>query len=73
MAKLFGKLFIWSYKRGTIQYDIICILILAFIFLLPRGCFVRKKPEISKPAGSQIIRQEAPVAPGESPNGVVNR
>lgn len=33
------KIFVWSYGRGTIQYDIICILILAFIFLVPRGCF----------------------------------
>jgi hypothetical protein len=35
------KIFVWSYGRGTLQYDIICILILAFIFLVPRGCFVK--------------------------------
>lgn len=34
------NIFVWSYDRGTIQYDIICALILAFIFLTPRSCFV---------------------------------
>ena len=29
----------WSYERGTWQYDIIVLLILAFIFLTPRGWF----------------------------------
>ena len=43
MSRTSGKFLIWSHRRGTIQYDIICILILAFIFLIPRGCFVRGK------------------------------
>jgi hypothetical protein len=29
----------WSYERGTWQYDIIVLAILAFIFLTPRGWF----------------------------------
>ena len=29
----------WSYERGSWQYDIICVLILAFIFLTPAGWF----------------------------------
>lgn len=29
----------WSYERGSWQYDIICAVILAFIFLTPRGWF----------------------------------
>jgi hypothetical protein len=36
-------IFVWSYERGTIQYDIICILILAFIFFVPPGCFNAKR------------------------------
>lgn len=45
MAKLGGTLrnvFTWTYFRGTIPYDIICALIILFIFLTPRGCFVGK-------------------------------
>jgi len=29
----------WSYERGSWQYDIICVLILAFIFLIPARWF----------------------------------
>jgi len=29
----------WSYERGSWQYDIICAVILAFIFLTPRSWF----------------------------------
>ena len=29
----------WSHRRGSWQYDIICVLILAFIFLTPRTFF----------------------------------
>ena len=36
---------IWTHERGTLQYDIICALILAFIFLVPRSCFVSKRTD----------------------------
>ncbi len=36
------NIFVWSYERGTLQYDIICALILAFIFFVPPSCFVAK-------------------------------
>jgi hypothetical protein len=36
------NLLVWTYERGTLQYDIICGLILAFVFLVPKGCFVHK-------------------------------
>jgi len=54
MSRNVGKFLIWSYHRGTLPYDIICIIILAFIFLIPRSCFVRGKAEPSKPAGHHI-------------------
>jgi hypothetical protein len=37
------NVFVWSYERGTLQYDIICALILAFVFFVPPSCFVAKK------------------------------
>jgi len=37
------NILIWTYERGTLQYDIICALILAFIFLIPRSCFIAKR------------------------------
>jgi len=33
------KILFWSYDRGTWQYDVMCVLILAFIFLTPNGLF----------------------------------
>jgi hypothetical protein len=60
MAKSSGRFLIWSYKRGSIQYDIICVLILAFIFLIPRGCFVRGKNEPSKNTERQTIEESQP-------------
>jgi hypothetical protein len=43
------KIFIWSYERGTLPYDIICALILAFVFFAPRSCFV------NRPGGVQSV------------------
>jgi len=44
------RVLIWSYERGSLQYDIICALILAFIFLVPPSCFVKKQvPQKTSP------------------------
>jgi len=36
------KILFWSYERGSWQYDIMCVLILAFIFLSPNRWFQRQ-------------------------------
>ncbi len=59
MGKLGGTLrnvFVWTYFRGTIPYDIICALIILFIFLTPRSCFV-KKPAV--PEQNSGVHQES--------------
>src|SRR5204862_4165416 len=33
------KIILWSYERGSWQYDILCVLILTFIFLTPGRLF----------------------------------
>jgi hypothetical protein len=33
------KVLFWSYERGSWQYDIMCVLILAFIFFGPNNVF----------------------------------
>src|ERR1700756_609584 len=44
--KLFlSRTIFWSYERGSWQYDIICVVILAFIFLTPRSWF-RDRPTL---------------------------
>lgn len=34
------RIILWSYGRTTWQYDVLCALILAFIFLTPKSWFV---------------------------------
>ena len=33
------KVILWSYGRTTWQYDVLCVAILAFVFLTPKGWF----------------------------------
>ena len=44
-----GRVVFWVYPRGTWQYDILCLLILAFIFLAPRSFFESSPPETEQP------------------------
>lgn len=36
-GKKVSRVLFWRYRRGGWQYDILCILILLFIFLVPRS------------------------------------
>lgn len=36
---VFKKVILWSYGRTTWQYDVLCVLILAFVFLTPKSWF----------------------------------
>jgi hypothetical protein len=33
------KMFLWNYARNTWQWDVLCVLILVFIFLTPKSWF----------------------------------
>jgi hypothetical protein len=45
------KLFFWGYARNTWQYDVLCALILAFIFLTPQSWFDEGSGLKSRPSG----------------------
>ncbi len=47
---------LWNYGRTTWQYDVICILILAFIFLTPKAWFEGKERDPLPPENQQITR-----------------
>ena len=36
------KTLFWSYDRGSWQYDVMCVLILAFIFFVPNSVFTQR-------------------------------
>jgi hypothetical protein len=46
--------FFWTYERGTWQYDVMVILILAFIFLTPRNWF-HDKPLAAVSTTSDVV------------------
>lgn len=35
------KIFFWNYERNTWQWDLLCVVILIFIFLTPKSWFAR--------------------------------
>ena len=39
MLSTIKKFFLWNYARNTWQWDILCVLILVFIFLTPKSWF----------------------------------
>jgi len=62
----FKKILFWCYDRGTWQYDLLCVLILAFIFLAPNWIFNttgRSTPDHAVPT-HQVIKG---TQPGSSP------
>ena len=53
-----GSVVLWSYKRGTFPYDLMCAAILLFIFLTPGSVFHDQAvptPTSSEPFGRQDI------------------
>lgn len=57
MSKGFRRLILWDYQRGVWQYDVICAVILIFIFCSPRSWF-RDQP--ATPTAFQITSMPAP-------------
>lgn len=51
------KAILWRYDRGTWQYDIFCLLIIAFIFLTPKAWF-EKKETLATQTARLIVKSE---------------
>lgn len=47
----------WDYPRGSRQYDVVVVIILAFIFLTPRGLF-RDQPRIPRANNIAVLPAE---------------
>jgi len=58
------KLFFWGYARNTWQYDVLCALILAFIFLTPQNWFDTGSAMKNRPSGepAQLTEHQKPFA-----------
>src|SRR5207302_10830472 len=53
-----GKKFLfWTYPRTSWQWDVLCVLILVFIFLTPKGWFENTEYRRSHAAQTTIVMQ----------------
>lgn len=48
---------LWRYERGTWQYDIFCLIIIAFIFLTPKVWF-EKREKLATQTARLIVKAE---------------
>lgn len=62
------KVFFWSYGRSTVQYDVLCLLILVFIFLTPRSWFSSGETMSGAQQSTNEVRSALiMIAPGNFP------
>jgi hypothetical protein len=60
------KFLFWSYERGSWQYDVMCVVILAFIFFAPNSVFHNRSSAAGDAMTRPIIvtsQELGPVAP----------
>jgi hypothetical protein len=51
------RLVLWDFERGSWQYDLFCLLIVAFIFLTPKSWFERAE-KFATQLPSAIVRHQ---------------
>jgi len=49
------RLLLWTFERGSFQWDVLCLLILAFMFLIPANRF-HDTPEFMKVSDGESVR-----------------
>jgi hypothetical protein len=47
LLRIIKNIFFWRYERNTWQWDVLCVLILAFIFLTPKSWFESGERQLS--------------------------
>ena len=51
------RFLLWSFERGSVQYDVICLVILAFIFITPQLFFDDRPDWMRIRPSDAIVRQ----------------
>lgn len=59
------KIVLWNYERGTWQYDVFCLLIVAFIFLTPLRWFSNADNLATQPSRLVVKAPDFSPDPGE--------
>jgi hypothetical protein len=69
LLRTLKSLLFWSYGRSTWQYDVLCALILAFIFLTPYAWFqtgeLRQAEAHPTPSAHTYLLVEPNITPGQ--------
>lgn len=47
----------WNYERASWQWDLLCVLILAFIFLTPKAWFNNQR-SLATQTASEVVKTE---------------
>jgi len=55
VLRIIKKSFLWTYARNTWQWDVLCVLILVFIFLSPKSWFVNGERRAPTPHQSEAV------------------
>ena len=58
VSSTFRKLVFWNYERTSWQWDVLCVLILVFIFLTPKSWFANTSYKGLAPQATVIIGVE---------------
>jgi len=67
MQKALSRVLFWTYPRGSWQYDVLCVLIILFIFLTPARVFDRSGSEeaVNSPS-TPLTRSETSLGSSQS-------
>jgi len=55
IGRMLSRIFLWTHERGSWQYDVAVVVIVAFVLLTPSEWF-RDQPSVGDPAAASHIR-----------------
>jgi hypothetical protein len=55
ILRIIKKSFLWSYARNTWQWDVLCVVILIFIFLSPKSWFANGRRRVQAEHQTQVV------------------
>jgi len=53
MLQIIKRIVLWDFERASWQWDVLCFLIMCFIFLTPKSWFENKSPSV--PARAEAV------------------
>lgn len=65
MPESIKNVVLWNYARGTWQYDVFCLLIVAFIFLTPKTWFDKRESAATQTSRLIVQKQDFSPAPND--------